>query len=146
MLEQAQLRGQVVLSRLVPVHMVGRDVGDRGSRELAATQALLLEALRSGFQHCVRAAGRGHVALGDAAGFDAEAFATGNARGHAEVNGAVDGGDGEGGAAGGFGKSLQPGRRPALLVIDFVRAYLVPGSPLYAGVATDDLDFIHLTH
>ncbi|MFN7272123.1 MAG: isochorismatase family protein [Gammaproteobacteria bacterium] len=26
------------------------------------------------------------------------------------------------------------GRRPALLVIDFVRAYLVPGSPLYAGV------------
>ncbi len=37
-------------------------------------------------------------------------------------------------ATGGFGKSLQPGRRPALLVIDFVRAYLVPGSPLYAGV------------
>ena len=37
-------------------------------------------------------------------------------------------------AAGGFGKSLQPGRQPALLVIDFVRAYLVPGSPLYAGV------------
>jgi len=37
-------------------------------------------------------------------------------------------------AAGGFGKSLQAGRQPALLVIDFVRAYLVPGSPLYAGV------------
>jgi nicotinamidase-related amidase len=37
-------------------------------------------------------------------------------------------------ANGGFGKPLQPGRRPALLVIDFVRAYLVPGSPLYAGV------------
>ena len=37
-------------------------------------------------------------------------------------------------AAGGFGLALQPGRRPALLVIDFVRAYLVPGSPLYAGV------------
>ena len=37
-------------------------------------------------------------------------------------------------AAGGFGKPLRPGRRPALLVIDFVRAYLVPGSPLYAGV------------
>src|SRR5512141_608303 len=37
-------------------------------------------------------------------------------------------------AAGGFGQSLQPGRRPALLVIDFVRAYLVRGSPLYAGV------------
>lgn len=37
-------------------------------------------------------------------------------------------------AAGGFGQSLAPGRRPALLLIDFVRAYLVPGSPLYAGV------------
>jgi nicotinamidase-related amidase len=37
-------------------------------------------------------------------------------------------------ARGGFGKSLQFGKRPALLVIDFVRAYLVPGSPLYAGV------------
>lgn len=29
---------------------------------------------------------------------------------------------------------LQPGRHPALLVVDFVRAYLTPGSPLYAGV------------
>ncbi|MEZ5499610.1 MAG: isochorismatase family protein [Steroidobacteraceae bacterium] len=37
-------------------------------------------------------------------------------------------------ARGGFGKSLQPGRQLALVVIDFVRAYLVPGSPLYAGV------------
>jgi maleamate amidohydrolase len=37
-------------------------------------------------------------------------------------------------ARGGFGKSLQFGRRPALLVIDFVRAYLVKTSPLYAGV------------
>jgi nicotinamidase-related amidase len=37
-------------------------------------------------------------------------------------------------AAGGFGLALQPGRRPALLVIDFVQAYLAPGSPLYAGV------------
>jgi nicotinamidase-related amidase len=37
-------------------------------------------------------------------------------------------------ARGGFGRSLQFGKRPALLVIDFVRAYLVPGSPLYAGV------------
>jgi nicotinamidase-related amidase len=37
-------------------------------------------------------------------------------------------------AAGGFGQALQPGRRPALLVIDFVRAYLTRGSPLYAGV------------
>lgn len=37
-------------------------------------------------------------------------------------------------AAGGFGKSLTPGARPALLVVDFVQAYLSPGSPLYAGV------------
>ncbi len=37
-------------------------------------------------------------------------------------------------ARGGFGKSLELGRHPALLVIDFVQAYLVPGSPLYAGV------------
>ena len=36
-------------------------------------------------------------------------------------------------AAGGFGRSLAPGRRPALLVVDFVRAYLVAGSPLYAA-------------
>lgn len=36
-------------------------------------------------------------------------------------------------AAGGFGRGLQPGRRPVLLLIDFVRAYLVPDSPLYAG-------------
>ena len=36
-------------------------------------------------------------------------------------------------ASGGFGLALQPGRRPALLVIDFVRAYLVEGSPLYAA-------------
>jgi maleamate amidohydrolase len=37
-------------------------------------------------------------------------------------------------ASGGFGKGLSPGTRPALLVIDFVRAYLIEGSPLYAGV------------
>jgi nicotinamidase-related amidase len=30
--------------------------------------------------------------------------------------------------------TLKPGRRPALLVVDFMRAYLEPGSPLYAGV------------
>lgn len=41
---------------------------------------------------------------------------------------------------GGFNKSLQPGARPALLIIDFVDAYLNPASPLYAGVeqARDD--------
>jgi maleamate amidohydrolase len=37
-------------------------------------------------------------------------------------------------ARGGFGKSLAFGQRPALLIIDFVRAYLVKDSPLYAGV------------
>ncbi len=37
-------------------------------------------------------------------------------------------------ARGGFGKSLAFGKRPALLVIDFVKAYLVKDSPLYAGV------------
>lgn len=37
-------------------------------------------------------------------------------------------------ARGGFGHSLAFGKRPALLVVDFVQAYLVPGSPLYAGV------------
>lgn len=31
-------------------------------------------------------------------------------------------------------RRLAPGPRPALVVIDFVGAYLVPGSPLYAGV------------
>ena len=34
----------------------------------------------------------------------------------------------------GFGNSLQPGQRPALLIIDFVNAYLERESPLYAGV------------
>ena len=33
-------------------------------------------------------------------------------------------------------RRLEPGSKPALLVVDFVRAYLVPGSPLYAGVET----------
>lgn len=37
-------------------------------------------------------------------------------------------------ARGGFGKSLPFGQRPALLVIDFVKAYLEKDSPLYAGV------------
>lgn len=37
-------------------------------------------------------------------------------------------------ARGGFNQHLAPGRRPALLVIDFVNAYLLPGYPLYAGV------------
>lgn len=31
-------------------------------------------------------------------------------------------------------RTLTPGAKPALLVVDFVRAYLSPASPLYAGV------------
>ena len=37
-------------------------------------------------------------------------------------------------ARGGFNQQLVPGRTPALLMIDFVKAYLLPGYPLYAGV------------
>jgi maleamate amidohydrolase len=37
-------------------------------------------------------------------------------------------------AGGGFGLTLPPGQRPALIIVDFVLAYLRPGSPLYAGV------------
>lgn len=40
-------------------------------------------------------------------------------------------------ARGGFGKSLPLGQRPALLIIDFVQAYLQPGSPLYGGAAIE---------
>ena len=49
-------------------------------------------------------------------------------------------------ARGGFGKSLQFGERPALLVIDFVRAYLVKDSPLYAGVEQARADCEILLH
>jgi len=37
-------------------------------------------------------------------------------------------------ASSGFGRRLGFGERPALVVVDFVDAYLVPGSPFYAGV------------
>jgi maleamate amidohydrolase len=37
-------------------------------------------------------------------------------------------------AQAGFGNSLGFGRRPALVIIDFVKAYLDKDSPLYAGV------------
>lgn len=37
-------------------------------------------------------------------------------------------------AKGGFIKKLEPGRSPALLMIDFVNAYLLESSPLYANV------------
>lgn len=33
-------------------------------------------------------------------------------------------------AKGGFGRKLALGQRPALIVIDFVEAYLAAGSPL----------------
>jgi maleamate amidohydrolase len=38
-------------------------------------------------------------------------------------------------AAAGFGGALSPGRRPALLLVDFARAYFDPASPLFADVA-----------
>jgi maleamate amidohydrolase len=38
--------------------------------------------------------------------------------------------------AGAFDGHLQFGKRPALIVVDMVDAYLVPGSPLYAGIET----------
>jgi len=36
-------------------------------------------------------------------------------------------------ARGGFTRRLRPGRRPALLVIDLVAAYVTEGSPLFGG-------------
>jgi aryl-alcohol dehydrogenase-like predicted oxidoreductase len=39
-------------------------------------------------------------------------------------------------AQGAFDGSLPFGKRPALIVIDMVEAYLQPGSPLYAGIET----------
>lgn len=39
--------------------------------------------------------------------------------------------------AAGFGGSLAPGARPALLIVDVVMAYLDPDSPLYAGVEAE---------
>lgn len=38
----------------------------------------------------------------------------------------------------GYGGTLQPGARPALLVIDFVKAYTQADSPLYAGPMVED--------
>ena len=37
-------------------------------------------------------------------------------------------------ARAGFGQELQPGSRPALIVVDPARAYIDPDCPLYAGV------------
>lgn len=36
-------------------------------------------------------------------------------------------------AAAGFGRRLEPGRRPALLLVDLIRAYFTPDSELYLG-------------
>ncbi len=36
-------------------------------------------------------------------------------------------------ARAGFGQELQPGTRPALVVVDPARAYIDPDCPLYAG-------------
>lgn len=44
----------------------------------------------------------------------------------------------------GFTGRLRPGTQPALLIIDFVRAYLTPGSPLYAGVESTQQACIEL--
>jgi maleamate amidohydrolase len=37
----------------------------------------------------------------------------------------------------GLGGRLEPGHTPALLLVDFVRAYLEPASPLYAGAGAE---------
>jgi maleamate amidohydrolase len=48
-------------------------------------------------------------------------------------------------ARAGFGGSLVPGERPALLLIDVARAYLVPQSPLYAAVESAFAAMLRLT-
>ena len=40
-------------------------------------------------------------------------------------------------ASAGFGNNLGFGKRPALVIIDFVMAYLEPSSPLYAGIEAE---------
>lgn len=40
--------------------------------------------------------------------------------------------------AAGFASTLGGGERPALLVIDFVKAYITPGNPLYAAPGVPD--------
>lgn len=44
----------------------------------------------------------------------------------------------------GFDGVLQPGIRPALLIVDFVQAYLLEHSPLYAGVESTRLACMEL--
>ncbi len=38
------------------------------------------------------------------------------------------------GAESGFGRTLEPGKKPAIVMVDFVRAYFEPGAQLYMGV------------
>jgi maleamate amidohydrolase len=38
------------------------------------------------------------------------------------------------GSESGFGRELTPGKKPALVMVDFVRAYFEPGAQLYMGV------------
>ena len=38
------------------------------------------------------------------------------------------------GADSGFGRPLEPGKKPAIVMVDFVRAYFEPGAQLYMGV------------
>jgi len=47
--------------------------------------------------------------------------------------------------AGAFDGRLAFGRRPALIVVDLVDAYLLPGSPLYAGIESALESAIRLT-
>ena len=44
----------------------------------------------------------------------------------------------------GFGGSLEPGVRPALVLIDPARAYVDPGSALYAGVESSQAAMVEL--
>ncbi len=48
-------------------------------------------------------------------------------------------------ARAGFGGTLAPADRPALLLIDVARAYLEPASPLYAGVEAAFAAMVRLT-
>ncbi|CAM3224503.1 isochorismatase family protein [Nocardioides dubius] len=47
-------------------------------------------------------------------------------------------------ASAGFGGSLEPGTRPALILVDPARAYLDPASPLYAAVESSASAMIEL--
>src|SRR5690606_28931631 len=75
------------------------------------------------------------VRHGPAPGGDPRARAGGDRAARAEATGAAVSDDRLRAdyAAAGFGRRLEPGRRPALLLVDLVRAYFTPGSELYLG-------------